>query len=176
VGITTVLQDDPLLTARGTRTRADRPVKVIVDSRLRLPSTAQCLSPRSPAPTLIATTVRMSARCAPLARRGAEVLVFRPEQGRVPLRRLCQELVRRGLHSVLIEGGAEVLASAFAERIVNRIVWFVAPTLIGGRQAPSALGGEGIARLADAVRLRQMRVRRIGADLCIEARVAYPPR
>jgi len=176
VGITTVLQDDPLLTARGTRTRADRPVKVIVDSRLRLPSTAQCLSPRSPAPTLIATTVRTSARCAPLARRGTEILIFRPKQGRVPLRQLCQELVRRGLHSVLIEGGGEVLASAFAERIVHRITWFVAPTLIGGRRAPSALGGKGIARLADAVRLRQMHVRRLGADLCIEARVAYPSR
>lgn len=187
VGITTVLRDDPLLTARpprsssgsgrgGTAPRRDRPVKVIVDSRLRLLPTARCLSSRSPAPTLIATTVRTSPRVAPLERRGAELLRFRPEQGRVPLRRLCQELARRGMHSVLIEGGGEVLASAFAERIVDRIAWFVAPMLIGGRHAPGALGGQGIARLADAVRLRAMRVRRLGPDVWIEARVAYPGR
>jgi len=176
VGITTVLRDDPLLTARGTHARADRPVKVIVDSRLRLPASARCLSAHSPAPTLIATTTHSAARRAQLTRRGAEVLVFRPYRGRVPLRSLCRELVRRGLHSVLIEGGGEVLASAFAERIVGRIAWFVAPMLIGGRDAPSALGGKGSARLADAVRLREMHVRRLGPDLCIEARVVYPHR
>jgi diaminohydroxyphosphoribosylaminopyrimidine deaminase/5-amino-6-(5-phosphoribosylamino)uracil reductase len=175
VGIQTVLQDNPQLSARGGHApRPGRPVKVIVDSRLRMPPTARCLGARPLAPTIIATTARRPARRGLLERRGAEVLVFPPQQGRVPLRALFRALAKRGIHSVLIEGGGEVLASAFAQRLVDQIVWFIAPTLLGGRNAPSSIGGEGVGRLAQAIRLADMRVRRVGPDLCIEARVVYP--
>jgi diaminohydroxyphosphoribosylaminopyrimidine deaminase/5-amino-6-(5-phosphoribosylamino)uracil reductase len=174
VGVNTVLRDDPLLTARGVGSRPDRLVKVIVDSRLRTPVTARCLSRRSPAPTLIATLARAPSRAELLRRRGVEVLVLPPRRGRVPLRPLCERLVRRGIHSVLLEGGGEVLASALAERLVDRAVFFIAPKLIGGRGAPGAVGGEGISRLIRAVRLAEVRVRRVGPDLCVEGRVVYP--
>ncbi|MBI3997222.1 MAG: bifunctional diaminohydroxyphosphoribosylaminopyrimidine deaminase/5-amino-6-(5-phosphoribosylamino)uracil reductase RibD [Candidatus Omnitrophica bacterium] len=174
VGINTVLRDDPLLTVRGMPHRADRPVKVIVDSRLRLPSDAACVSRQSPAPTLIATTAQTSEKADTLARRGAEVLAFPARRSRVPLRPLFQALVRRGIHSVLIEGGGEVIASAFEERLVDRVACFVAPLLIGGRLAPSAFGGKGIRRLADAIRLDEVVTCRSGPDLCVEARVVYP--
>ncbi len=176
VGVNTVLRDDPLLTARGARCRSGRPVKVIIDSRLRTPATARCLSARSPAPTLVATTVRSDAKRKALARRGAHVLTLPARAGRVPLRRLCRELVRRDVQSILIEGGGEVLASAFAERIVDRIVFFIAPLLIGGRATPSSLGGTGVRRLSRAIRLRNVAYRRVGPDLCVEARVVYPRR
>ena len=101
-------------------------------------------------------------------------MVLPPRQGRVPLRRLFRHLVARGIHSILIEGGGEVLAGALAERLVDRIAWFIAPTLIGGRSAPGSIGGEGIARLQQAVRLADMTVSRCGPDLCVEARVVYP--
>jgi len=172
VGINTVLRDDPLLTARPHTRRV--PIKVIVDSRLRSPSTARCLSPASPAPTLIATTVRNASRAGALARRGAEVVVLPPRHGRVPLRRLCRMLVRRGIHSVLLEGGGEVFAGALAERLVDRVLFFIAPTLIGGRGAPGAVGGPGISRLDQSIRLEEVRVRRVGPDLCVEGRVVYP--
>lgn len=185
VGVNTVLRDDPQLTARpggrerragvrGTRHRADRPIKIIVDSRLRTPPTARCLSARSSAPTLIATTVRAGGRQAALARRGAEVVVFPSREGRVPLRRLCRVLARRGIQSVLIEGGGEVIGAAFAERLVDRVVFFIAPIVIGGRSAPSSVAGAGIRRLAQAVRLEDVTVTRIGRDFCVEGRVVYP--
>lgn len=174
VGVNTVIEDDPLLTVRGVPSRPGRPIKVIVDSRLRMPPRARCLSSASPAPTLIATTARQSTRRTALERRGAEILIFRPQRGRVPLRELCRVLARRGIQSVLIEGGAEVLASAFAERLVDRVVWFIAPLLIGGRGAPSALGGQGIERLRNAVRLTDVEMLRVGPDFCVEARVLYP--
>ncbi|MDP3722043.1 MAG: bifunctional diaminohydroxyphosphoribosylaminopyrimidine deaminase/5-amino-6-(5-phosphoribosylamino)uracil reductase RibD [Candidatus Omnitrophota bacterium] len=174
VGINTILQDDPLLTARAGTPRPARPVKVIVDSRLRTPTTARCLSAQSPAPTLIATAGRHPARAAALARRGAEVLVLPPRQGRVPLRRLCRSLARRGIHSLLIEGGGEVLASALAERLVDRVVFFIAPLLIGGRATPGAIGGDGAGRLTQAIRLEDAVSRRVGPDWCIEGRVRYP--
>lgn len=174
VGVHTILRDDPRLTARAGTARRGRPVKIIVDSRLRIPSTASCLTARPAAPTIIATTVHRPSRQALLERRGAEVIVFPPRQGRVPLRRLFEHLVARGIHSVLIEGGGEVLAGALAERLVDRIVWFVAPVLIGGRSSPSSIGGRGVSRLSQAIRLADMTVHRVGPDLCVEARVVYP--
>jgi diaminohydroxyphosphoribosylaminopyrimidine deaminase/5-amino-6-(5-phosphoribosylamino)uracil reductase len=175
VGIRTILRDDPRLTARSPTNRRNRPIKVIVDSRLRVPLNARCLSAASPAPTIVATTAATTmAQRQRLERLGTEVLVFPPQRGRVPLAPLFHTLARRGIQSVLIEGGGEVLASAFAERLVDRIVWFIAPVLIGGRSSPGAIGGEGVGRLAQAVRLADMTVRRVGPDLCIEARVVYP--
>lgn len=174
VGVNTVLRDDPKLTVRGMRHRRGRPIKVIVDSHLRTPPSAQCLSVRSPAPTLIATTVRAGARRSALIRRGVDLVTLPAQRRRVPLRRLCRLLVRRGIHSVLLEGGGEVFASAFAERIVDRVVFFIAPLLLGGRSAPSSLGGIGVRRLSHAIRLRDIAYTRLGPDLCVEARVVYP--
>ena len=174
VGVNTVLQDDPALTVRGLAHRPDRPIRVIVDSRLRAPASAACFSGGSRASALIATTVQEEARHRAWTRRGVEVLALPARQGRVPLGPLCRALVRRGVHSVLIEGGSELLAGAFAERLVDRIVFFIAPVLIGGRDAPSALGGEGIRSLRRAIRLEGVVSRRVGEDLCVEAHVVYP--
>lgn len=174
VGINTVLRDDPLLTVRQARQRDGRPIKVIVDTRLRLPRSARCLSKDSPALTIIATTVRDAARHAAYRRARAQVLVSPARHGRVCLRQLCHRLARRGIQSVLIEGGGEVLASAFEERLVDRVLFFVAPVILGGRAAPSSIGGQGISRLGRAIRLDHMTVRRVGPDLCVEANVVYP--
>ena len=174
IGVNTVLRDDPALTVRGLRHRHGRPIKVIVDSRLRTPPSAQCLSCRPLAPTLIATTVRTGAKRRALLRRGVDVVTLPARQGQVPLRRVCRLLVQRGIHTLLLEGGGEVLASAFAERIVDQIVFFIAPTLLGGRSAPNSLGGMGVRRLAHAIRLRDIEYSCVGPDLCVEARVVYP--
>ena len=187
VGVNTILRDDPLLTVRTVPVHRGHPLKVILDSRLRTPLTARCLSPRSPAPTLIATTRRDAAarrrlteegwvrRRQALERRGAEIVVLPPSaRGRVPLRSLCRKLAQRGIQSLLIEGGGEVLASAFAERLVDRVVWCISPLLIGGRDAPGSIGGRGIRHLGQAIRLAEVKVRRAGPDLCVEGRVLYP--
>ncbi len=176
IGVTTILRDDPRLTVRGARQRVGRPMKVIVDSRLQTPPAAACLSPRSPAPTLIATTVGNRLRQARLRRQGADIVVLPARRGRVPLRRLCRGLARRGIHSVLIEGGGELQAVAFEERLVDRIVWCLAPRIIGGRTAPSSVGGQGIRRLRDSIRLADVQARWIGPDLCVDAAVVYPGR
>ena len=180
VGVRTVLRDDPLLTARDRSkpTRPGYPIKVIVDSHLRTPSNSRCLSSNSPAPTIIATTPQASARKrANLQRRGGIHVMVLPSSsdGRIPLRRLCRELARRyAITSVLIEGGGEVLASALEERLVDRVMWCLAPIIIGGRKAPTSVGGEGVTQLAQAVHLTDITVRRLGPDLVVEAAVKYP--
>jgi diaminohydroxyphosphoribosylaminopyrimidine deaminase/5-amino-6-(5-phosphoribosylamino)uracil reductase len=175
VGVNTVLKDDPLLTVRGASRRVDRPVKVIVDSHLRTPLTARCLSADSPAPVVLATTTRFpSKKGLAFAHRGARILTLPARNGRVPLRMLCKVLTRLGLHSILIEGGGEVLFSALDEGIVDRVVFVIAPMLIGGRQAPGSVGGAGMKRLSHAIRLKDLVFRRVGPDLSVEARVVYP--
>ena len=177
VGVNTVLQDDPLLTARDpTRpARPGKPLKVIVDSHLRTPPTSRCLSQASPVATILATTERSARKHAPFLKRGADVLAFPSSGGRVPLARLLRELARRyEVMSVLIEGGGELIASALEARLVDRVVWGIAPVLIGGRTSPSSVGGEGIARLAQAMRVDEMLIRRMGVDLVLDASVVYP--
>lgn len=174
VGINTVLKDDPRLAVRGARPRRGRPIKVIVDSRLRTPRHARCLSSASPAPSLIATTVNAPSARRDLRRPNVEVIALPPRQGRVPLRRLLSILARRGIHSILLEGGGELLAGALEERLVDQVICLVAPMMIGGRSAPTAMGGRGIRRISQAVRLKHCSCRRLGEDWCVEGQVRYP--
>lgn len=179
VGANTVRADDPSLTVRTARRsrRRDRPLRVIVDSRLRTPLSSRCFaSPASPT-TVIATTERAVKKQAPYRRRGVDLIVLPPVQGRVPLTRLLQGLLMRyQVQSVLIEGGGEILASAFEERLVDRLVWVVAPLIIGGRTAPTSVGGRGAAQLDQAIHLTNVRVRRLGPDVVVEGDVVYPTR
>jgi len=192
VGVNTIVRDDPLLTARdstclprGARgrqarpPRVSRPINVVVDSHLRTPLTSRCLSEASPAPTIIATTEHaLSSKRVRFEQRGVQVLRFPPTlQGRVPLTRLFRALRDQWqVTSILLEGGGEVLASALKERLVDRLVWIIAPVIIGGRTATPAVGGEGITHLTQAIRLDDVTVRRLGPDLILEAAVVYPKR
>lgn len=172
VGVGTVLADDPSLTCR---VRGGRdPVRVVVDSLARTPPSAKVvrLARESAAPTWVVVSPR-----APLARRraleraGAEVLVQGGRASRVDLGRLLDELGRRELLSVLVEGGPTLQGGFFDAHLVDKVHAFVAPRIIGGAGALGAVGGEGAARLADAVRLEVVRTRWAGTDLAV---VGYP--
>jgi diaminohydroxyphosphoribosylaminopyrimidine deaminase/5-amino-6-(5-phosphoribosylamino)uracil reductase len=108
-----------------------------------------------------------------LERAGAVVIEVATRAGRVDLKAAIRELGRRGLATVLIEGGGEVLGAALDAGIGDRVALFVAPRLLGGRDARPAFGGGGVARLADAARLHEARPRRIGTDWMIEARLRH---
>ena len=138
VGVETVIADDPRLTCRlpATTLPAPRnPLRVVVDSRLRTPLTAQIL--QAEAPTLFATTRPAPAeRRAALREAGALVLVQDRREGAVDLGELLVELGQRGVLSVLIEGGARINASALAAGVVDKVIGIVAPRLLGGAGAP----------------------------------------
>ena len=183
VGINTVLADDPRLTARdpARAPRPNRPIRVIVDSRLRTPPSSRCLAARPKAPVIIAATRSSPRARAALERRGATVWMFPPAcragagSGCVPLALLLRRLVTDyGVTSVLFEGGGELLAGALEERLIDRLVWIVAPLILGGRQSPSSVGGEGVSSLSEAIRLLHVTVGRAGPDLICQADVVYP--
>jgi diaminohydroxyphosphoribosylaminopyrimidine deaminase/5-amino-6-(5-phosphoribosylamino)uracil reductase len=171
VGINTVLKDAPSLTARIPGGRD--PVRVIVDSRLRIPLAAKVLTQRSPAKTIVATLPNAAkSKIRKLQDAGAEVLVVKALRGRVDLKDLMKELGKRDIASVLVEGGSEVNASALASRIVDKVVFFIAPLLMTGNDSIGSIGGVSPKKLADAVRLRNIRTRPAGKDLMVEAYIA----
>ena len=171
-GIGTVLADDPRLTARDAEGTPlpGQPLRVIIDSSGRLPLDSKLL--RQPGETLVAVATDSAETSAGLEAAGADVLALRGSGGRVDLDAVISELGRREVTSVLVEGGGTLLGSLFDARLVDRVFAFVAPVVIGGELAPSPVEGTGIERMADALRLANVRVERFGDDVAVIGDVA----
>ncbi|MEJ2226095.1 MAG: bifunctional diaminohydroxyphosphoribosylaminopyrimidine deaminase/5-amino-6-(5-phosphoribosylamino)uracil reductase RibD, partial [Syntrophobacterales bacterium] len=168
VGVGTVLADDPQLTARLPRLPSEDPIRLVLDSRLRLPLTARLLHLDSPAPTWIATTsAAPPKKIQDLEALGATVLVMSEENGRVDLESLMAELGCRQVQSLLVEGGAEVLGTFFDQNLVDKFYFFYAPKFLGSQKALGVIGGVGVDRLAKAHQARDLTLRRLGPDLLV---------
>jgi diaminohydroxyphosphoribosylaminopyrimidine deaminase/5-amino-6-(5-phosphoribosylamino)uracil reductase len=157
VGVNTVIADDPELTVRINSERLRQPLRVVVDSQLRIRQSARIVGSN----TLIATTRQGRVGAAEVLRLPAAA------DGRVALPALLDELGQRGILSLLVEGGAEVHASFFAEGLVDKVYAYVAPRLIGGKEAPGPLGGAGVEHLAGSTQLHELDFARLGDDLVI---------
>jgi diaminohydroxyphosphoribosylaminopyrimidine deaminase/5-amino-6-(5-phosphoribosylamino)uracil reductase len=169
VGIGTVLRDNPLLTTRLGIAEQRDPIRVIVDNLARLPLRAQVVNRASTAPTLLAVSqMAPRTKLEALEREGIQVIVVESSPRRVSLERLMEALGKRGILSIMVEGGAEINASALREGIVDKVLVFLAPILIGGKSTPTAVGGDGIESLAQALRLREVRIERFEDDILIQ--------
>ncbi len=177
VGSSTVVIDDPLLTARpGGRDAERQPLRVVVDSRGRTPPMARVLT--GPAQTLVATVERAPSASggwrASLRAAGAEILTFPAVDGRVDLLALLRELAGRDVLSLLVEGGGVILGSFFDRGLVDKVQAVIAPMIIGAEDAPAAVAGQGAYRMADALRLRDITVERFGDDILVTGYPDYP--
>ena len=171
VGIGTVLADDPSLTAQQTLSRAANPLRIILDPSLRIPLRSKLLTDGKARTLLVTTGASPKKNRARLKRRGAEVLLLPDDNGRVDWNDLLAELGRRGINALLIEGGAEVNASALQAGVVDRLIYFIAPQLLGGRDAVGAIGGTSPSRLSGALLLDDVTVSRLGADIVVTGRI-----
>jgi diaminohydroxyphosphoribosylaminopyrimidine deaminase/5-amino-6-(5-phosphoribosylamino)uracil reductase len=172
VGVGTVIADDPQLTCR-MGVRGPDPLRVIVDSRLRTPATAALFSMKSPAKTLLATLEPYSSRGGELAEAGAEILGCRESGGRVDLTDLLRKLGARGVQSVLLEGGREMVGAALRAGIIDKFLLFYAPKLLVAEDGFGLCCGTGPDRMADAFKLRDVSVKRFGEDILV---TGYPER
>lgn len=173
VGIEAILKDDPLLSARSKVKRINKqPAKIILDSKLRTPTSAKIFSKGSPGKVIIATTkLAPKDRVEILKKKDAEILIIESKKGKVNIKTLLRLLGEKGITHILVEGGGEVIASAFEAKVVDRVLFFVAPKIIGGREAPTSVEGIGVNRVSKAIRLKDIRFERMGDDFLVEGYV-----
>ena len=166
VGIGTVLKDDPILTARVRGGRDPR--RIILDSRLRMPEEARVIA-ISPSKTIIITTeAAPKDKIERLEKKDVRVLVLDSKNGRVNLKSCLSKLGEMEMMSLLVEGGSEINSSFLDEGLIDKLLLFLSPKLIGDTQAVGIFGGKGVVTLEEAIVLRELRTKRIGEDILIE--------
>lgn len=174
VGIGTVIADDPELTVR--LVKGKNPVRIVVDSRLRMPANAKILNQHNGS-VIIATIKKKSQesevrsqkdkKIKMLKDKGAEILELPPKDGMVDLEALMKALGKREITSLIIEGGGSLAASAIKEGIVDKIAIFVAPRFFG-KEGLSMIGELGIKKMSEAICLRKLQCKKIGEDILVE--------
>jgi diaminohydroxyphosphoribosylaminopyrimidine deaminase/5-amino-6-(5-phosphoribosylamino)uracil reductase len=162
VGAGTVRADDPLLTDRSGKQRRRPLVRVVLDEKLELSQSAKLVQSANESPLIVFSGSAKSESPA-LTANGVEVIQD-AANGR-DLKLILDELGRRDIQSVLVEGGANVAGSFLDAGLVNKISFFIAPKIIGGREAPNAVGGRGVESLAEGIQLRNVEVTAHGADV-----------
>jgi diaminohydroxyphosphoribosylaminopyrimidine deaminase/5-amino-6-(5-phosphoribosylamino)uracil reductase len=169
VGVGTVLRDDPRLTARCDDRR--EPLRVIVDSLLRTPPSAELFTVAGGAVVLACAESADAEREARLRERGAEVLRLPSHGSRVSIEALLDELHRRGKLRIMVEGGSTLLGATFDARRIDEVCVFVASKIVGGKQAPGAVSGRGLARMSEALALADARWEAAGPDMMLRGRI-----
>jgi diaminohydroxyphosphoribosylaminopyrimidine deaminase/5-amino-6-(5-phosphoribosylamino)uracil reductase len=165
VGAGTVRADDPQLTCRVAGGR--NPYRVVLDGRLTIPLSSRLLNQRDAHKTIVATAARASAaKARAIQARGAQVWRLPARQNEVAWLPLLKRLASMGIMSVMIEGGASVATSALKHGIVDKIEFFYAPKLVGG-DGREMIERLGIRRMARAIPLRRLALRRLGSDILV---------
>ena len=169
IGINTLLVDDPKLTAR--RAEGKNPIPVIVDSRSRTPLNAKVLSiKRERKPIIAVAEDAPKARVEALLRAGGDI-VSAGRGDRVDLALLMEKLWERGIQSILLEGGGNLIWGMMKERLIDEVKVAIAPMMVGGVEAITLVEGEGYASMDDALKLEFLGVERCGEDIILTYRV-----
>ena len=167
-GIGTVLADDPMLNCR-IEEGVD-PVRVVCDSSLRIPLSSQLVKTAGDIPVIVAYAKENPEKEKALLQAGVE-LISAGRDGRVDLAVLMRKLGKRKIDSVLVEGGGAIHGSLLKSGLVQKIYCYLAPKLIGGREASSPVEGDGFSRMKDALPVTEMEILSLGEDICISGRV-----
>jgi len=156
----TVRADDPELTARVRGAKS--PIRVVIDPNLKSPLNSKVF--KSPPETILVTSAK-NGKLIKLIKSGIKVITYK---GKLELNRLMGELASMGITSVLIEGGSSLNSHALMEGVVDKVMYFIAPKIIGGARSYPAVGGSAFKPLEEALMLRDVRVRRVGDDILVE--------
>lgn len=167
VGIGTVRSDDPKLTARDPSGNPleRQPLRVVIDSSARTPTTAQLLG--EPGETVVVTSRAQKDRKDTLRATGAQLLCLPAQDGSVDLNALLKALAEREITSLLVEGGGTLLGSFFDLGLVDKVLAFMSPVILGGMDAPSPVEGVGVPNMAGSIRLKRTRTDLLGQDVLV---------
>ncbi len=172
VGVGTVMADDPLLNTRLKKGRGKDPVRIIVDTHLRIPVNARVLAHPHGSETLIAVSEDVPPRhLERLKTKGISFLVCPKKEGRIDLIALMDMLGKRSITSVLLEGGATLMGAMIREKLVDKFCIFKAPKILGGSDGRPMALGQGPSKMDQSIPLKDIRIKRFGDDLLI---TGYP--
>jgi diaminohydroxyphosphoribosylaminopyrimidine deaminase/5-amino-6-(5-phosphoribosylamino)uracil reductase len=169
VGIGTVIKDNPSLDTRLDGVKSRNPIKIIIDSRCRIPIDSKLFLTGSKSSIIIAVTKTIDNKHLDAIKEKAEIIVTPEKDGQVDLSYLFEKLGERGIDSVLIEGGGNVNYSAVRANIVDKLVTFIGPKIIGGKDALTSFEGEGIEKMEDAILLKKSKIYQFDDDIMIES-------
>lgn len=174
VGINTVLADNPSLTTRLNSGKGKDPVRVVVDSRGVIPMDSKVINVESSAGIILAATSLIESKKEKLLLdRGVRIIKADGPEGHVDLAKLMDELYELEIDSVLLEGGGGLNAAALNSGIVDKVMFFIAPKIIGGRDAKTPVEGAGIQFMKDAIKLKNINVCRSEDDILVEGYIDY---
>lgn len=170
VGINTVISDNPMLNCRVNGCKS--PVRIIVDSSLKIPLECNIVQTAYKYRTIIATLQSNTCiKASMLKQMGAEVITVKERNARVDLNDLMIKLGEMGIDSILIEGGGTLAFSAFSQGIVDKVIYYIAPKIFGGTNAKTSVAGNGFGTLDESVKLKNITTKMIDDDICITAYV-----
>ena len=170
VGINTVIEDNPMLTARVDGGK--NPIRIVVDSSLRIDINANVVQDKS-AKTIIATTDKADKdKILKLQAQDVDVIVVdKDENDKVDIEKLLDILGQQNICSILVEGGATLSGSFVAKKLVDKVYFFIAPKIIGGKEAKTPVAGTGILNLQEALALKDIQIEKLEEDILIIGRV-----
>ncbi|MCJ7688807.1 MAG: bifunctional diaminohydroxyphosphoribosylaminopyrimidine deaminase/5-amino-6-(5-phosphoribosylamino)uracil reductase RibD [Clostridiaceae bacterium] len=172
VGIGTVLADDPELTTRRQEKISKNPIRIVIDSKAKIPLESKVLKCDENTKTIIVTTeLAEESKIEAIKQKGVEVIVTKSENGWVKLKDLMRILGDMGIDSILLEGGSTLNYSALQEGIVDKVITFISPKIFGGNSGKTPVGGQGIEHVSDSIVLGDTEVTRFDEDIMIEAYV-----
>lgn len=170
VGVNTVIKDNPELTCR--LEDGNSPIRIIVDSTLRIPLNSKVLNNKDNK-TIIATTNKVDmAKVEEISEMNAKVLIIDEKDGRVDLNKLMAKLGELNIDSILLEGGAILNYSALEEKIVDKVMMYISPKIIGGEESKTPIGGYGIDKLNNAFKLKNLKTSIVGEDILVEGYIS----
>ena len=169
VGINTVIKDDPTLFPSSSKKRF---IRIILDSKLRIPSKARLLNDQEKAGTFIFTTLQANRKkLEELKERGIKVVVTEGEEEKVNIREVLKKLGELEIMSLLVEGGGEVIASFFEKKRVDKVFLFLASRIIGGKKAPTWVEGKGVNSLNETPCIDIYSLKKIERDFLLQGYV-----
>ncbi len=171
-GVGTVIADDPLLTCRIPGGK--NPVRIICDTHLRTPLTAQVVSTAGLVPTILATCCTDRKKHLPYEQKGCRILCMDEKNGHTDLQKLMERLGQEKIDSILLEGGGALNWAALKSGIVQKVQAYIAPKLFGGADARTPVEGIGVAAPSDAYHLKNSTISQLGEDFLIESEVIHP--
>jgi len=167
VGVDTIIYDDPFLSTRRKGRRNKDALKIIADTRCRIPLKAKVLNHIPQLTILAVSELAERSKIREMERIGAQTVICPLKNGKIDLGFLIKSLGIMGIDSLLVEGGSTIAFSLLSDRLIDKVISFISPKILGGKNAPTPVGGKGIDKMENAIQVQDWEMKRMGEDILV---------